>query len=223
MNQDIAERAEAARDARNLATTLGVRDKTGILFQDTSPPQLWVTLWRTDTGEPVQVLEYHVPETLEKLRDDGQRAFTGRKENAPEYILNSVHCFMSKNSPERPILNELGIFKTCPAEHLSNDFAREEHARRKHRSEWRMYEAHLAKQADAKWRTQQENQSSAMMTLAERVAGTVTPQPFTPAPRVETIPFEPDESLTCDVCGKVAGSFIGLQGHKRSHKNNKGS
>ena len=163
-----------AEEARDLRTQLGalMDDEAEIIFMDTSPRRQIETVYSMQSGEEIHVLRYHLPEIMGKQLPDGRPAFTARKELAPVYRQGSTPCFMADNSPEREALNELGIFKICPAKKLANNYAKQVHAQHKHHAEWAMYQDHVNSLEQADWKRRQEEQTAAIMKLAEGNAAT---------------------------------------------------
>jgi hypothetical protein len=85
--------------------------------------------------------------------------------------VNSVKCFLHPESPERAVLNEIGITTICESAHLANASSRRIHAERRHRTAWTQYQEHLAEEREAEWRDRQERQLDATLALAKAAAG----------------------------------------------------
>lgn len=162
---NAALRAEEARDLRaQLGNLEGDEDE--MQFMDTSPRRRVDTIYSMETGEAIHVLRYHLKDVMEKRRPDGSFAFTADKGRAPAFRPGTTKCFMAKDSPDRATLDELGIVKVCPAEHLQNAYAAQRHAEHKHGSEWRAFQAHLEAVERENDRDRQDRQIEAMMALA---------------------------------------------------------
>lgn len=167
---NAALRAEEARDLRSQIADLD-NDASEIQFMDTSPRRVVDTVYSVESGEPINVLRYHLTEIMAKKLPDGRPAFTARPENAPVYKQGHVKCFMAKDSPAQEALHAIGIYKVCPAERLANDYAMQVHAEHKHRTEWRMYMAHLEGEERQADRARQQAQIDAMMAVAAAATG----------------------------------------------------
>lgn len=200
-----AQRAEEARDLRRQLQGVENTFLNDVIFMETSPPKRITTLYSMTDGEPIHVFEYRAHMYLDRTLPDGTPQFTAYKERAPVYRQGTIKCFMAKESPDRDILNELGIVKVCNAEHLPNEFAKRQHARSKHKHEWAAYEDFLAQRREDEYREQQAMQAQAFRILAEERT-----------PKVEPAPVE--ETFPCDQCDKVCASKTALLSHKRSHE-----
>jgi hypothetical protein len=197
MANEIAERAEKRRDLKSQIAGLTAEDAGEIVFLHISPGREPVTIYRKTTGEPVQVPAYMVDNVMEKA-EDGQPMFVSRKEDAPEFKLGTFKCFLHPDSPDRAILNEIGLMGTrCPANHLASLHSKREHGRRRHKAEWAAYQEYLDDAKEQKGQERQEKQLQATLALAGRAAE---------APKGE-----------CDICGRSGFKNVGA--HKRgAHK-----
>ena len=168
--------AEEVEQALNLKRQLRVLDSiadSDMIFQDTSPPRRWDTVYSMQTGEPIRVPRHRLVETLQKRLSDGSAAFTADKDRAPEYRLGVVKCFLSRGSKEREEIDELNLAPGyyCIAEHLANPMAAQVHAEKRHPTRWRMYKEHLAEQQRQEDRQRQDSQIAAIMELARSKGG----------------------------------------------------
>jgi hypothetical protein len=164
---NAAIRAQQRRDLRQQIAVLGRgEEEESWEVQDVTRHRNWESLWSTESGEEIKLLSYHLDEYLNKQLPDGRPMFVARPEEAPPYREGRTKCFMAKDSPEREALNDLGIFKVCPAEKLANNFAKQMHAEHKHRTEWRMYSDYLANLEKDADRERQQAQTEAMLEVA---------------------------------------------------------
>lgn len=209
--QTRANRVETAINLRRQIRGLEDVSDSEFLIIDTSPPARWETLYSMLSGEEIRVKHFRVESVLMKTDPSGNPLFTSFKEQAPVYRQGSTRCFLADDSPERQsgVLTEIGMAdKVCPAKKLANEFAKEEHARHKHRSEFRVYEAYLERQEKDLERAERRHQTDAMLSLVTgRAQLDVYPKPR----KVATGEF------TCEDCGKVLSTKLALAGHKRSH------
>ena len=117
MTNDVAERAEQARDLRQQITGLEAYDQKEFDIRDTSPMRRRVTFYSTVDGERIVVPEYMMESVIRKRRPDGEFLFTSDKSKAPAYKRGSVKCFLHPDAPDRVILNEIGLAAAmCPAD-----------------------------------------------------------------------------------------------------------
>ena len=96
----------------------------------------------------------------------GTRAFTTRKEEAPEPYVGTWNCYLHKDDPNRGKWETMG-FPTCPKNHIPNKMQVEQHMRRKHKIEWAGMEKDVVEIKEA------ENlkfQRKMLETLAEKIS-----------------------------------------------------
>lgn len=185
---------EQARDLKRQLTELNDYDSSEITLKETSPARRRYILYSMEDGSEVPVFRYRVDAYLETGR------FTSDPSRAPQFTHGKVKCFLAKDSPEREVLNAMGITRVCKAEKLANLWAKEEHARKKHRAEWQSYQHHRAEQERKEWQEQQKAQTAAIMALAQS-SGT--------APRINTVSVDsanvhPNTELPYDANGVSA-------------------
>lgn len=170
-----AQQVEGAIDLKSQIAGLYDPGDSDFLFQDTSPPTRWETVYSTETGEPIPVKRHRVIATLQKRLPNGAKAFTARQEDVPEYRLGTVKCFLAKGSKERARVDELNISPGyyCIAEHLANEGAAEVHAEKRHPTRWRQYKALLDREERQRDRERQDAQTAAILSLAQSKTGEV--------------------------------------------------
>lgn len=195
MVSDVARRAQMVRDLKGRIADLSAEDNKEIIFIDASPQKERVTIWSMQTGEPLSFPKYMVPGLLETRLRDGRFAFTGNQEEAPEYKLGEIKCFLHPESAERPILDKIGLAgASCPAAHLANDYEKWQHAQHKHKKQWAAYQAYIGKQETEAYRQQQSAQLEATLEIARGVSGQRPPAPSPPVDRDVS-------NYACAACG----------------------
>lgn len=202
MVQDTGRRAEAVRDLKSQIAELSGQDAAEVVFIDVSPRRQRVTLYRMDTGEPVPVPAYMVEGIMANAKlPSGGFAFTSDASKAPEYKLGTVKCFLHPDSPERPVLEEIGLgYAFCPAAHLPNEYEKRLHGQHRHRKQWDAYQDYLARQERKKQEDRQDKQLEATLAMARAAGG--QPVELQPGPVVvqEIAPQPVGEQLPC-ACG----------------------
>ena len=198
MVNEVAERAEKRRDLKNELDALGRQAESDIVFMHISPGREPVTIYRAKTGEPVEVPTYMVRAVMEK-QEDGKPMFVARKGDAPEYKLGTIKCFLHADSPERPILEEIGLSGvTCPAAHLASQHARRQHGLHRHKQEWAAYQEFMEDKKEEKREGRLDKQLEATLAVAERAGGQAAPIE-TPDPAQEDKGTGP----ICNSCGEA--------------------
>lgn len=163
-----AREVERALDLKREIQGLDAPD-TEFLFQDTSPPARWNTVYSTQTGEPIRVKRHRLIPTLEKRLPDGSKAFTADASSVPVYTLGTVKCFLAKGSEHREMVDRLNISPGyyCPAEHLANDMAARVHAEHRHPTRWRMFKEYQERTEREQDREERRAEIAAIRALAE--------------------------------------------------------
>ena|SRR3990167_219844 len=162
---------EAVNLKQKIAELADVNDSE-FIFQDTSPPARWETVYATDTGEAIRVKRRRLESVLMKTRTDGTPSFTTRKELVPEYQRGTTLCLFAEGSPEYETIVALGIANpVCNARHLSNEVTREIHAEHKHPTRIRIYRRHIETAEREKMRQDQAAQTAAMLEMAKAARG----------------------------------------------------
>ena len=195
MAVNTPEKAQEVRDLR--AQMAELADDPEIIFKESSPRKRMATIYSMIDGEPLPVAMTNIERALEKRLPGGGYMFTAKKEEAPEYKLGDVKCFLHMDSPDRPILREIGLGGAyCPAAHLANSHSKRIHAQHRHSQEWAAYQEFVK---DEKERAQIERENQQLeATLA--IAGRASAAPAT-------------EVLKCPECD-YEGTKQQIQGHK---------
>ncbi len=168
----IEEKAQRKRDLLVQVEGLDQEDMPEIIFKETSPARRRVMIYSMKDGEPLPIPKYMLDRTLSKRLDDGNFMFTTRKEEAPEYKLGTIKCFLHPESPDRVILEEIGLSgTTCPAAGLANLYSKRQHARHRHKEEWDAYQENLGDKKEQDAIAEQRAQTAAMLALGEKAAG----------------------------------------------------
>ena len=207
---EVAERAERIRDLKGQIAGLGADVQTEILFQQISPGREPITIYSVLNGEPIQVPRYMVGGVMEKRLPDGRFMFVSRQEEAPEYKLGTIKCFLHPESPEQAILEEIGLSTTsCPAAHLTNQHSKRIHAQHRHKQEWAAYTQYKEDKKEEANLARQERQLEATLAIA-RAAGQQAAEP-----QVLSNPGPPPKARrgVCDICGKEG--LKNVSSHKR--------
>jgi hypothetical protein len=175
-----------------------------MVFQHISPAREKVTIYSMVNGEAIRVPKYRVQDALGKTLDDGRYMFTARKEEAPVYKPGTTRCFLHAESPDRFILEEIGLAgKFCVAGSLANEHSKRVHAQHRHRQEWEAFQEYLAGQEKAIERAERREQLEATLSIARGATGQKASAPDSdPSP--------------CDECDFVAKNDFGLNAHKRN-------
>lgn len=199
-----AERVSTLRDIEREAARLAGEDAPReIIFQVNAPGRVPVSLWRISDGREIRIPNYMLRQVLSKVNPDGTDIFTGVQSDAAEYKPGTVLCFMHIDSPERDVLNDIGLGASpCPKSNLRNNHSKRMHAIHKHKQEWTAYQDHLEERKEEAAIDRQERQLDATLELARGATQT-------PSDDVEACPAD-----GCDYTGTKAQ----LRGHKSIHK-----
>ena len=206
-NQRFIETAEAQRDLRVQLQGVGQEDEQEIQFIEWSPGRRMVTIWNMQSGEEVTLPRYQAVSALNTPNPRGGWMWTSHQEQAPPQRVNNVKCFLHPESPERALLDEIGITQVCMTGHLANQSAKRQHAKR-HASSWEQYQEEVSRREKAAAQDAQAQQTAAIMALA----GQRAEKPAT-GPRE----IDPATAIACDAdgCEYVAKNAFGLSAHKR--------
>ncbi len=156
------EREEAKLDLRRQLGSLDKDEEKEIEFQEWSPGRVLVTIWSLEDGEEVVLPRYQAVAAI------GSGRWTTHPDQAPKRRVNNIKCFLHEDSPERPILDELGITRRCPAAHLANNGSKRTHAEHRHRDEWRQYQEYLFEQKEEANRLERREELAAFKDIAQR-------------------------------------------------------
>lgn len=189
MVQDTGRRAEAVRDLKSQIADLTVNEAAEVVFLDISPGRRRVTIYSMQTGEPIPVPAYMVQDVMDRKLPGGGFAFTSDSEKAPEYKLGTVKCFLHPDSPDRPILNEIGLGRAvCPAAHLASEYEKRLHGQHRHGKQWKAYQEYLERQERQEEKNHRNQQLEATLAMARAAGGQVAAVTLV--------------SAHCDDCGK---------------------
>lgn len=190
---EVAEREQKVIDLRKQIQELKAEDPAEWVFQTIpSPGRKPMTLYSLMDGEPITLPRYIARSALSTGR------FTTKKEDAPEYVLGTVKCFLHPESTYREtgLLDKAGVSGTvCHSAHLASKYAMEEVARSKHRKQWMAVQAVIADEKEAAAASRQERQVEATLALAGRAA---------------EAPIAQEKCSDCDFTGSAAQ----LRGHR---------
>lgn len=166
MTTDTAQRwIERQEERLDLKRQLGQLDRDEereIEFQEWSPGRVLVTIWSNEDGEEITLPRYIAFAAVASGR------WTTRQDQVPVRRINNVKCFLHEDSPERPILEELGITRKCPAAHLASNGSKRTHAEHRHKDEWRQYQEYLAEQKEAERQQEHRDELAAIRSLAPK-------------------------------------------------------
>ena len=224
MVQDVAKRAEAVRDLRGQIAELSQADAAEIMFIDASPQRRKVTIYSMLNGEPIAVPVYMVDTLMQQTLPAGGFAFTSDPDKAPVYKLGDVKCFLHPDSPDRPILREIGMGGAfCPAPHLANEHEKRMHALHKHRKQWEAYQEYLEDEKRKKTEDRQDRQLEATLEIARAAAGSPQ-QVHADSSSETTVAVVEAGAVACEVCGRDFSDKkrpgVALASHRRAAGHN---
>ncbi len=174
MTSDVLNEAQRAEEARDLSRSLGNlglddEEQRYFILKETSPPRRKTRLWSMEDGSSYMFLNFRVRAMLDQTMPDGRPRWTAYEERAPQIKISEYPCFLAPESDIRAELDALGIVVRCTSKHPSR-FAMEQVASKKHPGSWRSWQAHLAEKRANEDRVMQQQQVTAMMTLASGVS-----------------------------------------------------
>ena len=175
-DQRYIQSAEAQRDLRSQMGALAIDDDHEVQAYEWSPGRKYVKLWSRTTGEEVTLPRYQAVSALNTPDGLGGYAWTTHShecdcgkcqenQRAPKAVIGSTKCFLHAESPEREILNRIGITQTCQHATLSDEYSKWQHAKR-HPSLLARYNAEIERIEKAASLDRTERQMEAMMSLA---------------------------------------------------------
>ena len=178
MVNQAAVRQQDIRDLKTQIDELRGEDEGEIIFRDTSPVRRRVTLYSKLDGADIQIPRNMLERILEKRQPNGEYMFTARQEEAPVYKRGNVKCFLHPQSPERPILEEIGLGgKTCTSAHLASLYSKRIHGLHRHKDEWAALQEYLAMYEKNQSQARQDAQLQATLDIARRVGAPVAATP----------------------------------------------
>lgn len=199
-----AEREEQRRDL--LKQVEGIeQDQAEIVFADTSPRRPMAIIYATLDGEPLVVTRKRARKLLERNLPDGTFMFTADSKKAPVYKKGDVKCFLHRESPERELMNSLGLAgKFCPAGQLANSYAKYIHESGKHVKSYEIWEKHI-----------KDDKEQAAIDRQERQFGATMQQNAAILELARSGQSAPAEVESCDVEGcEYTGTAKQVQGHR---------
>ena len=202
MPVNTPEKAQQVRDLR--AQMAELADDPEIIFKESSPRRRLATIYSMVDGEAIQVSMPNIERVLEKKLPDGRYMFTAKQEEAPAYKQGEVKCFLHLDSPDRPLLQQIGLGGAyCPAAHLANSHSKRVHAEHRHGQEWKAYQEYVKEEKERLQIDRENQQLEATLAIAGRAA-----VPSSPAPSaLESCP-------ECDYTGTRAQ----VVGHSAKHR-----
>lgn len=170
-----SQREEERRDL--LSQVDGIeQDESEIQFIDTSPRRPMAIIYATLDGEPLVVTRKRARILFQRRLPDGRPMFRAPQEDGsrpasvPEYKKGNEKCFLHKNSPDRELMDSLGLQgKFCPAGQLANAYAKHIHESQKHVKTWEIWEKHTADVKEAEAIKRQDRQFEATMQQNEAI------------------------------------------------------
>ena len=173
MAETRIERAEEQRDIKaSLTASQGLdrQEEQELIFKETSPRRRKTTIYRVRDGQPTTVPEYMAIKALDIIEIDGTYRFTSDPAKAAEHKPGTVKCFLHADSPDREVLDELGLSRTCPMAALKNPHSKRMHALHRHPQEWLAFQEHLEAAEKAEEKAAQKAQLAATLALARGAA-----------------------------------------------------
>jgi hypothetical protein len=201
----VAQREEERRDL--LQEVEGIeRDDSEILFQDTSPRRPMAIIYATLDGEPLLVTQKRARILFQRKLPDGRPMFRAKADQVPTYRKGDVKCFLHKDSPDRALMDSLGLQgKLCPAGQLANAYAKYIHESGKHVKTWDIWQKHVSDEKEKQAIERQDRQFEATMAQNEAILQLARSNQAAPV-----------EVESCDVEGCVG--FEGTPNQVRGHK-----
>lgn len=177
---DLDNPAEVETQIRDLTDNIQelrqwAADNQEVTVQDTSKRAPKVTIYSMATGEPLSIPVYMLQQVLRDRDAKGNKMFTGRAHEAPEYKLGTIKCFLHPESEERQYLAELGLSMVeCPKATLTTNYSKRIHEQHRHPQQRAALDEHLDKIREDEWRKEQRQEreerrqtTEAMVKLAE--------------------------------------------------------
>lgn len=166
-----AEQLRRGRDLAEMDSELKA-EKDGLLFMEVSKREPPITLYAMSDGEPIEMSRAIAEMAIKKKYKGGGFMFTNDPAEAPVYKLGEVKCFLHPDSPERELLNEVGMqSKVCHSEHLASPYSKRIHAQRRHKDEWAAFTEYRNDVKERAAIERQERQTAAMLEMASKAVG----------------------------------------------------
>lgn len=174
-----ANRAQQARDLGQQIDALNMGLEDGDrppIFQRADPPKKYAVIYSMLDGEELYWPLKIVTACLSKRDPEtGKFLFTANKEEAPEYVKGTTKCFLHKDSPDRVILDQIGMANIlCPAGQLASTYSKRIHAQHRHKNQWEAYQDYIRDQEREMERQERRDQTDAMLAMAGKAAGVPT-------------------------------------------------
>ena len=206
MADTVLQREQEVRDLTAQIDELKGQDQGEIIFRENSPQKRMVTLYSMRDGCPITLPEYQAKTAIRKM-EGGKYMFTSKQEEAPEYRLGEIKCFLHKDSPDQVFLKEIGLSgeaNHCRKATLANEHSKRMHGMHRHREEWDAYQAFMDDHKESEAIARQERQLEATLALAGRAAGATPVQ----APSV-AVEAPSDDLARCHSCNEVIEGRLG--------------
>jgi hypothetical protein len=188
--------AERVRDLKSQIAGLSAEEVGEILFLEISPGREPVIVYSAENGAPTPVPAYRIGEVMGLTDKDGNHRFVAEAKNAPKHKLGTVKCFLHVDSPERAILEEIGLGAIrCSKDTLASLHSKRQHAMRRHKQEWAAYQEYVEYRKEEVREARQDKQLDATLSIARGAMAVATPKG------------------ECDICGKTGFKNVGA--HKR--------
>lgn len=191
-----------------------------ILFQHISPGREPVTVYSTKDGCPTPIPAYMLGAAMQLTNEDGTFRFVAQAKNAPKYKLGTIKCFLHKDSPERPILELVGLGSaTCPKATLASLHSKRQHGLHRHKQEWAAWQEYVEGKKEEKREARLDEQLEATLAIARGGQATDAAVLDRVSAKVHRDPERVVKAIRgeCDICGKTGFKNVGA--HKRGAHN----
>lgn len=161
----------------------------------------YVTVYNRETGEPSVINKNMLFNQLKKKLENGQRAFTTKRSEAPIPYRGTFKCMLHPTDDRREHFDRMGI-PVCNKDNIPNDYQLLRHMQIKHKTAWAQIEKErqdAERAADRKW------QESLIRIAEGKGLGDA---------QVKGAP----KNFVCPECPKAFETEAQLRGHKMSHK-----
>lgn len=155
-------------------------------------------LYDTVSREAYLVNNNMVETQLKVKRSDGTVVFTKTKPARGPHR-GTIKCFLHADQPERPKYAALG-FAACPKATLPNQYQADNHARNKHRDEWKAVEA----EREATERREDRAAQQAMFQRLGTILTSEAPPPTVTEAPAPTGPVDPPVTARSGHCTQCA-------------------